>query len=573
MKTLQRLTPKTRLLTDKFFVFDTETKGLSARPESFVFGVIYGYNFQKVIYNVEDFKKEFLDIRYKGKIIFSHNAEYDLNTIYENIYNIDKEAIFNNKFICASNHNCLFADSLNILDTSVKNIGEMFQLHKFDTPNKFKIGSKNIRITDDDIRYCTRDCEIIYKGLLYFFELAGTIKITCAGLSMDYFRRFFQEYKIIYNETLCEFFYNSYYGGRCEAFELGKLEANVYDINSQYPFVMSYVKFPNPKNLSYKKELDPELFLKNILPIREGCGKFLIKHKKMNVGCLPHRGKKLIFPIGVFEGYWNFNEIRFCIENKLIEIIECKELVYSAPIESPFKKFVFENFKKRNESNYEFENYFYKKMLNSLYGKFSQKVNSNNIYIDNIDNYLDYINELKEKGVLIEIKMFNPDRNDCFIEIKNEKAYYLYHSIPMFSSYITSEARIYLLRNILNNLNAEPVYCDTDSIFFKKIPKNLPIGKKLGEFKLENKKIIDIRGLKNYSYIYNEKIIEKIKGIKKDSKKTGKNSYEYLTMIKTREGLRRNLDTGNFVIKKKTLSGNYDKRIVLKNGQTKPIEL
>lgn len=45
------------MIRQEFYVFDTETTKLEPIPENFVFGVIYGWNYRKVIYSVEDFKK------------------------------------------------------------------------------------------------------------------------------------------------------------------------------------------------------------------------------------------------------------------------------------------------------------------------------------------------------------------------------------------------------------------------------------------------------------------------------------------------------------------------------------
>ncbi len=122
---LYRLKPAKKLKLD-FFVFDTETRGLRGKSDAFIFGVVYGYNYKNVIYTVDDFKKEFLKPMYKDKKVFAHNAEYDLGVIYDNIYAFDPKAIFNGKFICATNGNCLFADSGNIFPkTSVEKLGKM----------------------------------------------------------------------------------------------------------------------------------------------------------------------------------------------------------------------------------------------------------------------------------------------------------------------------------------------------------------------------------------------------------------------------------------------------------------
>jgi DNA polymerase III epsilon subunit-like protein len=117
MRNLRVTKPKINIddIKDKFFVFDTETTSLEPQPKNFVFGVIYGWNFYKVIKSVEDFKREFELTKYNKKYIFAHNAEFDLLTIFGNIImNIDAGAVFNGKFIMAKYNGITFADSMNI---------------------------------------------------------------------------------------------------------------------------------------------------------------------------------------------------------------------------------------------------------------------------------------------------------------------------------------------------------------------------------------------------------------------------------------------------------------------------
>lgn len=137
-KTLYAQEPKVKFQTD-FFVFDTETKikkdgkdfwGLRARPDAFVFGVIYGHNHCVVIHSHQEFISELQKPVYKGKMVFAHNAEYDLGVLFGNIYSIDPTAIFNGKFITATNGNCKFADSMNIYRFSVEKIGNIIGKEK-----------------------------------------------------------------------------------------------------------------------------------------------------------------------------------------------------------------------------------------------------------------------------------------------------------------------------------------------------------------------------------------------------------------------------------------------------------
>lgn len=570
MKTLPRLKINNRIYEKDFYVFDTETRGLRAKSDAFIFGVLYGFDTCKVFYTVDDFKKEFRKPAYKGKKIFAHNAEYDLNVIFDNIYSLDKEAIFNGHFICATNGVCTFADSLNIFRTSVKELGKIIQKEKLEISQDLIKGKKDIEVKPQMIEYCIRDCEIVYEALLYIFNLVGNIKITIAGLSLDYFRRFFQPFNIDYNEYLESNFFKSYVGGRCEAFFIGKTKAFVYDVNSMYPKAMFYSKFPNPKYLKFLSYLSPETFEKTILKSYEGCAKVKLFHKPNYFGFLPLKKKgKLLFPVGTFEGYYNFNEIRFALNNKMIILLKVTDIVYAEAMKSPFENFVFDLYNKRIKSNSDIEKLTYKLLLNSLYGKFAQRVKAKMIYIDDIDLQFNIIKGYSLKNKLIKIHPFNAIRKDCFIEVKSDRGF-LYHTIPSFSSYITSYARIELLKLFIKYEKNKIIYCDTDSIFVEK-QLNIENSNKLGELKRENKTITEIRGLKNYSYLTDGIEINKIKGIPKNSELIDYSKYRYKTLIGTKEGLRRSKQSGIQEERIKIISNKYDKRIVDANGNTKAI--
>jgi hypothetical protein len=577
---LKRLKPKVKLLTD-FYLFDTETgirkkNGhiqwcLNARPESFIFGVVYGFNFQKVIYSVDDFKKEFRHPRYNKKKVFAHNATYDLGVLYGNIFDLDPNAIFNGKFICATNGVCVFADSMNIFSTSVKTLGKLLGIEKPDLGNDKMISKE---VGTEEINRCVTDCQIVWESLYRIFEDSGDIKITQASLSMSYFRRFHQLFDIEHNK-LTSNFWDSYFGGRCEAFKIGKTWSKVIDVNSMYPYAMKNCVFPNPK--FFKSEMNVSINrLKKIMFLYEGLAYCEIYHHKKWLGFLPlkHSGK-LMFPIGSFSGCWNFLELRFALEHEAIEIVCISKVVYSDRMESPFKNYVETLFDKRLKSNDEFEKFRIKIFMNSLYGKFAQRINEETIYIKDYEKQFDEIDQYRRDGKLIKMQLFNMKRKDCMLVVKPLKKIDSSFSIPSFASYITSFARVMLLKKLIELEKYKPVYCDTDSIFYE-IDTGFESEKKLGGWKLENKIVTEIRGLKNYKFIdkeKSEKIIHRIKGVPKDAKKIGKNSYVYENLVKPKEALRRNLLSGVLIERKKEIKNVYDKRIVEKNGETKPIEL
>ncbi|HUS49606.1 MAG TPA: DNA polymerase [Candidatus Paceibacterota bacterium] len=575
MRYLKKVRNKKRIedIKNDFFVFDVETTKLEPIEKNFVFGVIYGYKFKKVIYSVENFKKEFNHSRYKGKIIFAHNAEFDLLTIFGNIYDcLDNKAIFNGKFISAKLNKVTFADSLNIFPFSLKKIGETIGIKKFENEkiSGEKLTTKNI--TSQDIRYCTRDCKIIFNALLGIFESIGVIKITLASLSMYHFRNQFLTENITFSELTDEF-YESYYGGRTEVFKLGKCKAKCYDINQLYSHIMSYLKFPDIRVLKKETKVDVK-YLMYCLKYYEGLAKIKVKHKEVYFGFLPYRTDKLLFPVGIYTTIINFNEIRFALKYEAIEILECEYIVYAPSMETPFKEFIKYHYDNRllaiSEKD-DLKNFIHKYIPHSLYGRWAMRMKYETTYYNMIP--YEIIEELEKTEKFHILKTFSEVREDCFLITENEKFINSFFAVPTFSSYITSEARIILLKGLLDNEKNGVLYCDTDSIFIEQSFTG-KISNLLGDWKLEEKNITEIRGLKNYVYI-NEKgeTLEAIKGVSKNAKKVGKNIYESKQYFKTKESLRRNVEAGTEKTVRKKISGKYDKRIVLKDGNTKSIEL
>lgn len=608
LKRLWRLKPSVKLCTD-FYVFDTETGirkkdgyiywCLNAQPKSFIFGVIYGLNYTRVIHSVKEFKEVLQEPRFKKKKIFAHNAQYDLNTIFGNIYEFDPNAIFNGKFICATNGNCIFADSGNVfVGASVEKIGKMMNLFKG------KLGGPGYRtkinkkmqggIPAKDINYCIRDCQIVWDALLSVFEFAGEIKITQASLSMTYYRRYHQPYHIDHNENT-KYFWASYYGGRTEAFKLGKTHSKVIDVNSMYPYCMKTIQFPNPKILKQEINISLNLF-KKYLEWFEGMAFLDVYHNESWLGFLPvKKDNKLLFPIGNISGAWNFNEIRFALSKGMIVIKKVHKVIYSEPLKSPFVSYVDtlqeQKLKAELEGN-EFNRDRSKRFSNSLYGKFAQRITEESIYIADVQKQWDVIQQYQRENKFIRLMTFNKNRNDAFLIVSNSKQFDISYSIPSFSSYITSAARVILLDKLLELEKNRVVYCDTDSIFFE-IDNGIKSNFALGGWKVENKIITEIRGLKNYKYIEAAGTeVWRVKGVPVNKGKTIKifheddtetevptveqiedNKFRYYNLVKSKEALKRNMEPGVIMERLKVIKNTYDKRIILSDGETKPIEL
>ncbi len=573
--------------TKKFFVFDTETgiqhkNGkieyiLSARPENLIFGVIYGSDgFYKVLSSPEQFKKEFKKQRYKNKIVYAHNAEYDLSAVYGNIYDLDRGAIFNGKFICCTNGNCHFADSYNLLPASVKKLGEILGIEKQKLGDADLIS--HVNRLQKDVDYCYRDCEIVYKSLQNLFKDCEPC-YTIGSLALKIFRTKYLKKTIKVNEHSDRFF-ESLYGGRTEAFKIGKVNANVYDINSAYVSVMAKNKFPNPAKLKVitKPNLDKlsEILSNDDLEGMATCDVAVSPNEKLPV--LPYRlDNRLIFPCGSFSGSWTFSELRYANKNSHTAIIDVHEIIYAPAIDSPFEQFandVWSNRQAAQKIGDKATDYREKLFGNNLWGKLAQQAKEEFRYCYDNKEAKEFMKRKKIRSAEII-----PVRGGFFLRYENFKIFS--HTIACWAAYITAYVRIMLHKEMIKDGN-KLIYCDTDSRFvekeYKYTTENL-----LGGWKKEDKKVTKIRALKDYVYTYFDekekktKVAQMLKGIKKDAEQLDAEANAFLInrMIRTRESLRRTdgLPPGTFIKQLKTLSGDYKKREILPNGETKPFML
>lgn len=573
--------------SNKFYVFDIETGKdykdgtgrieyfLSARPENFIFGAVYGPDgFCKVIHSVKEFQREFLKKRYKNKIVYAHNAEYDLSGIFDNIYLMDPGAVFNGKFVTCTNGNCKFADSFNLLPTSVKKLGELIGLNKQrlgQVPDKDGRLWSSHKTFDLDVEYCITDCKIVYDSLYKLFEFAEP-SFTIGSLSLKIFRADFLHQSIKVN-TIADHFFECLYGGRTEAFKIGKVKARVYDINSAYPEAMRNLRFPDPGRLRRVKCKDFNQYLSekvnNDYYRYEGMITATITIPDyINIPMLPYRTEdKLLFPVGTFTGSWTLNEFRYAYFNYPITLHRVHDLIIAESIPSPFKDYIEHYYQLRLNTDDEFEKYYYKLFMNNLYGKLIQKTREEYRFCKDIQAAKDFIKQRRIKRVeLIEVK------GGYFLKYDVNKIHS--HTIPCWGAYITAHVRVKLHKGIME-CPEHTVYVDTDSRF---VEKDLPLNsKKLGGWKKETKIVTLIRTLKDYICIEDGKEKHYVKGVKKGSKQLtpGADVFQVKRMVKTRESFRRkdDLPPGTFINQLKVLTGDYSKRRILKDGSTKPFKL
>ena len=542
-----------------FAVVDTETWGLGG---SLAFGCVYISDKDFFYFKT---KEEF----YKGlrarkiKLVYAHNLDFDATKIRDKSSLEDtKGSLYAGGLLLTfrDEYGITWRDSYALLKSKVSDLGKEIGFKKLETPKKFiEPRESNKYISSKDQRYCKRDCKIVKLYLDLLFETIGTQKLTIASSCMHLFRSKFLKENLLIRSQHKEF-KASYYGGRVECFKLGKVDANVYDINSQYPYNMLKTDIPDPSRL---KTVYPDLktfdfLLKNF----EGCAEVKVFHPVQKIGMLPYRiNSKLCFPSGKFQGTWNFNELRFAINNGL-KILEVSKVTYSDKTINIFKNYVEEYYKLKSESSGAMR-LFYKFFLNTLYGKFGENSHSERVYVKERDLFsqVKKLSDKKTNFVIHELK-----RGYYYIDIKADLEKEPIHTIFPICSYITSAARIQLLKLLLDNEEGL-IYCDTDSIATEKEFKG-KISKNLGDCLPESYKIKRVIG--NKTYKTDEGF--KAKGIPKGAVLEGR-LFKYEHLIKSKESLRRGLKAGSTEERFKTISFEYDKRVKKRNGETKILEL
>lgn len=546
---------------------------------------VYGYEVYQPLNEVWEYWEDdvelckYIESKTQAKqvlYIFAHNAFFDLQVC--RFYKYFTRHKWRVKFFyekgltyllsCYNgNKKIKIISTTNYFDVALEKLGNDVGLKKlkvnFDTVTKSRLK-----------KYCRRDVEILKRVMIMYFEFlethdCGNFAMTRASQSMRAFRHRFMTKKIcMHTEAdIIDFERSAYMGGRTECFELGNIKGGPFvtlDINSMYPFVMRNYEMPT-KLVDTRKNISIE-YLNNI--INEYC---VIAHVtiKTNEPCYAIRSKnKIIFPTGYFKCYLCTAGIKYALENKHIIKIH-KISIYEKDI--IFKEYVDYFYDLRGEyklQNNDIYNRYAKIFMNSLYGKFGQRISKTEYgtYDGDIEYYRgEYIDsKTGERGT--ETYIMNTHIVECGEEISNKS----FVAIP---AHITEYARLLLWKIIKQVGYNNVLYCDTDSIKirkkdFKKVKYKVD-NNELGALKIEDeyKKFI-ING--NKDYIQDDTI--KLKGVPPRATKNKDGDYEYYTFLSHLSHMRM-YEIDNFITRHtvKHLTRKYDKGIVLKNGRIIPI--
>lgn len=159
-------------------------------------------------------------------------------------------------------HKVKFWDSLKKFPgTSVKQLGKFIGLPKDDKPDFGRYFPIDYEPTDDEIKYCIRDSEVVAKAIQFDLE-QGYTKMTLAS---DCFKnaqdrclrgKFYRDYMPALSLEVDDFCRNAYRGGisylKPEYEDIEIEHIKVFDVNSLYPWVMHDCPLP----IGYGKYVD-----------------------------------------------------------------------------------------------------------------------------------------------------------------------------------------------------------------------------------------------------------------------------------------------------------------------------
>jgi hypothetical protein len=362
-----------------------------------------------------------------------------------------------------------FVDSYWLLRDKLANIGTFVGIEK---------GAQQERMSEESakafyahapleqlIQYNRVDCEILYQAIDAFetrlLDMGGQLQMTIASCALHLFRRKFLRQDIDTCYAVNEVARNAYCASRVEALADECGAAQYYDINSSFPYSMTY---PAPGELigSSRYLPDPESSL------------YLAR---VDLGVpdtyfppLPYRlDGRLFFPVGKWSGWLSNVDIGLLLKEggKVYKVHEVLEF-------EPFHalaEYATTMYEHRRRSTDPFERIVDKYLMNALYGKFAETACKTQLRINPGKAWLVYA-DTTNGSRFVEQLFPGAWLEDRYVPVP--------HMHVPISVHITALSRRLIYNYI--NLCADVYYCDTDGFATTTL---LGTGDGLGKLKLE----------------------------------------------------------------------------------------
>jgi hypothetical protein len=290
--------------------------------------------------------------------------------------------------------------------------------------------------------------------------------------------------------------------------------------------------------------------------------------------CFPLKDERLLFPVGRYWTSLASPEIQYGLQNGLIDEFQNVNVYQGKKLFTDFVDYFYNKRLEAKAAGNKIMDYFYKILLNSLYGKFGQKSLIFELIDSGIDPTLCYDQQIYNMETH-EREMYKVFGGSMFRRIEkpdgeNESR----HSFPAIAAHVTSYARMLLWRYIEMAGVENIFYMDTDSLFVNEAGSQrlqqagVVSPTELGKIKLERtEQVCELRGCKDYTL----GATVKIKGVPKSALQLDSNHF----LSAQWPGLTAAIKTGKMQgygthLILKHLTREYKKGIVGSSGRVQP---
>jgi hypothetical protein len=361
-----------------------------------------------------------------------------------------------------------FLDSFRLIPTSLAKIATWFGTSKLkdETTNVFYAPLGELAT------YNEQDCRILHRAIMFFQEvlmdLGGQMQKTVASSALMLFRMAHLDREIQTSAAVNEIAQKAYIASRVEAFSMHAENGEYYDINSCFPYAMT---FPQPGNYLctvYGIPDDDSLYLANVR----------VKVPEMDIPPLPYvranrKERRIFHPVGEWDAWLTQADVKLALEAGA-QILKVREVMLFEPFNglSEYANSIYALRKAAEDEGYK---QVLKILLNSLYGKFAEQSLKRKLILNPPAEFFD-IPEYETSGNGTGRRMISPGIWELI-----ERREVSHAHVPI-SANITAISRGLLTRYLWEA--PKVYYCDTDGFI---VPGGVqyPTSNELGALKHE----------------------------------------------------------------------------------------
>lgn len=574
-------------------VFDIETINWTEPYACGIYDDQKRYKLFKGTFCISEFIEYFLSKKYRGYVCYAHNGgKFDFSFILKELFQLKYQDRFiiepmraasriiqiaiksynvvikDGEEVKEVEHVWTLRDSMALFPFSLRKVTNNFNVeHKKGEFDHSKINWDNWEALEPEwAPYLMDDCRGLLEALHKFehytiskFSVNLKNSVTLAMLALRVYRTNYLKFPIPNYRPIEDDIRKSYFGGRTEIFKMYGEKLNYYDVTSLYPYVMHEKYMPVGKPVKDANMRISEFGI---------CKVTVEAPNDIDIPLLPHKiNGKLIFPRGKWTGFYCTPELQKA--EKLGYKIQV-HYGYRFKAAKIFRDYIDELFTLKQKSSKDSVDYMVSKLLmNSLYGKFGQRREKQQIIIFPSSTIglepVDFMGDLPVYSKKVESKAK--------------------HILPAIASFVTSYARIHLYEKGFEEAikqGGNIYYCDTDSII---TDVKLNIGNNLGDLADEMPEGIQ-EGIfllpKMYGIKTNTGEYVKCKGfprkmfdynIFKKAYSTGDMqafNYNSESIATPFESMRRNKTFVSMIKRSRSVVQRYDKRIIINGIDTIP---